>query len=283
MSKSNEKTVLVTGCSTGIGHATAHHLAENGFCVLAGVRKESDCDRLVESHPNITPVILDVTNSEAIQTVAHLIEEKYADSFCGVVNNAGVMFPGPLEVVDIEQMRHEMDVNYFGAVALTKQLLPIIKRVQGRIVNMSSMNGRVAMPAVGSYSATKFALEGFTDALRMEIAPAGVFVSLIEPGQIKTAIFPKALEAHNTLNSRLADEHQEYYGSLMKGIEAGLEMGKNSQADPLLVAQSVYAALTEEKPQHRYVVGEDAKGFAQLLQNSTSEEVDKQILAFFGM
>ncbi len=283
MSKSSEKTVLVTGCSTGIGYSTAQHLAENGFLVLAGVRKESDCDRLKEIPTNITPAILDVTDTGAIDAVTNLIEDTYAHSFYGVVNNAGVMYPGPLEVIEMDQMRREMDVNYFGVVALTKQLLPIIKRVRGRIVNMSSMNGRMAMPAVGSYSATKFALEGFTDALRMEIAQTGVTVSLIEPGQIKTSIFNKALEVHSNLNSNLREEHVKEYGPLMKAVEMGMEMGNNSSTDPLQVAQIVHVALSEEKPQHRYVVGDDALGFAQMIENCTSEEVDTQILTAFGL
>ncbi len=283
MSKSSEKTVLVTGCSTGIGYSTALHLAESGFHVLAGVRTESDCERLEKIHRGITPVILDVTDMNAIEAVTNLIEDNYGHRFYGVVNNAGVMYPGPLEVIEMDQMRREMDVNYFGAVALTKQLLPLIKRVRGRIVNMSSMNGRMAMPAVGSYSATKFALEGFTDALRMEIAHTGVNVSLIEPGQIKTSIFNKALEVHNSINSSLEDEHQEDYGPLMKAIEMGMEMGNNSSTDPLQVAQSVHIALSEEKPKHRYVVGDDALGFAQMVENCTSEEVDTQILTAFGL
>lgn len=283
MGNSKRKAVLVTGCSTGIGYSTAHHLAEKGFHILAGVRKESDFEKLSNFHMNITPVMLDVTDSEAITSVSDMIKEKFAESFYGVVNNAGVMLPAPLELVEMDQMRHEMNVNYFGAVALTKELLPIIKRVKGRIVNMSSMNGRLAMPAVGSYSATKFALEGFTDALRMEMAQAGVSVSLVEPGQIKTEIFAKALEAHGTLHNTMSEEDKVHYDSLMKGIEAGLEMGKQSRTEPSQVAETVYNALTAEKPQHRYIVGEDAKGFSQLLENCTSEELDKQVLAFFGL
>lgn len=283
MSRIIDKTVLVTGCSTGIGFSTAQLLAEKGFHVLAGIRKEKDKEKLTASHTNITPVILDVTDERAVQDIARRINSEYRDSFWGIVNNAGVMLPAPLELADIDHMRHEMNVNYFGAVSLTKELLPLVKRVQGRIVNMSSMNGRMAMPAVGSYSATKFALEGFTDALRMEIAGAGVNVSLIEPGQIKTEIFHKALKIHKSISESINEEQRKQYDTLLKGIEAGLEMGKNAQTQPIQVAESVYEALTADKPAHRYVVGEDAKGFAQMVENNSSEEIDQQLLAFFGM
>lgn len=279
----SKRTVLVTGCSTGIGLSTALLLVEEGFHVLAGVRKETDLKRMGELHRDITPLILDVTKESDLNEAVLLIEEHYSENFYGFVNNAGVMYPAPLELADLELMREEMNVNYFGAVSVTKKLLPFVKKCGGRVVNISSMNGRISMPAVGNYSATKFALEAFTDALRMEVAHMGVSVSLVEPGQIKTDIFDKALDLHNSIHETLDSEEQKSYGSLMKGIGAGLETGKNSPTDPVRVAEAVVAALCAEEPKLRYVVGDDAEAFVQMAKSFVGRDMDRQILLLFGM
>lgn len=285
MNKKNvNKTVLITGCSTGIGFATACLLAEKGFTVLAGVRKNEDKKKLTaRGGPNVTPIILDVTKEQDIDAAGELIIKEYGGTLDALINNAGVLYPSPLKLAPMELIRKEMEVNYFGVVALTQKLLPAIKNAKGRIVNMSSMNGRVSMPAVGNYAASKFALEAYTDALRMEIAHAGVNVSLVEPGQIKTVIFNKALDAFKAVAEGVSEEDKNFYGKLMQGVEGAMASGMNSPTDPLTVAECVLNALTAEAPLLRYVVGDDAKGFLEMSQNSTDAELDQKILQAFGI
>ena len=172
---------LVTGASSGIGRACATHLASRGFHVLAGVRNEADAP------PRTEPIRLDVTRAEDIAAAA----ERVGPSLHALVNNAGIAVNGPIEVVPVEDWRHQFEVNVIGQVAVTRALLPALLDARGRIVNMSSIGGRVAMPLFGPYAASKFALEAVSDTLRREVGPHGVKVARVEPGIIATPIWGK--------------------------------------------------------------------------------------------
>jgi NAD(P)-dependent dehydrogenase (short-subunit alcohol dehydrogenase family) len=175
---------LVTGASTGIGRACAIHLAGLGFHVLAGVRDPADAP------DGLDPLRLDVTSESDVAAAA----ERVGAELGVLVNNAGIAINGPVEVVPLDQWRRIVEVNLLGQVAVTRALLPAILRARGRVVNMSSIGGRVANPLFGPYSATKFALEAVSDALRREVAAHGVRVVSIEPGGIATPIWDKGLE-----------------------------------------------------------------------------------------
>src|SRR5215208_253241 len=189
-------TVLVTGASTGIGEATTLHLKELGFDVVGAVRKDEDADRL-RSHGART-VKLDVTDSASIAAARSELGDA---PLAGLVNNAGIAVAGPLEFLPLDQLRLQLEVNLVGQVAVIQQFLPSLRAGQGRIVNVSSIGGRVALPLVAPYNASKFALEAVSDSLRRELLGQGVDVIVIEPGGVKTPIWKKGND--------LADEIQE--------------------------------------------------------------------------
>ena len=186
--------VLVTGTSTGVGAATALHLANNGFHVFAGVRRAEDGDALTSRVTRgLTPVILDVTDestiSAAVSTVTATVGRR---GLAGVVNNAGIAKPAPIEFQPMSDFRMQLEVNLFGPVAVIQAFLPQIRRGGGRIVNVGSIGGLLVLPLNGAYSASKFGIRAVTDALRLELRQWNIHVSLIEVAPVKTAIFGKS-------------------------------------------------------------------------------------------
>lgn len=281
--KKNERLVVVTGASTGIGCSIAKELADKGFKVIAGVRKQSDVVRLKSLNNSIKPIYLDVTRKFDVDNLAYEINTEHNGELYALINNAGVMLPAPLELASMNQIREEMEVNYFGAVSVTKKLLNNIRNSMGRIINMSSMNGKLSMPAIGGYSASKFALEAFSDALRMEVFNSGVKVSLIEPGQVKTTLFNKALDSFNKLKESLNDTDIENYNQLLNTLEGAMNAGMSSNTSPELVANTVFDVLTSDTPQARYIIGDDANQFLSLKASLADEAMDMQILTAFGL
>lgn len=247
--------VLVTGASTGIGHACTTHLASKGFVVYAGARKQGDLDALA-SIDNVVPVTLDVTNSSHVQAIVDKIEQDGGGLF-GLVNNAGIGVGGPLADVTDEELQRQFDVNLFGVHRVTRACLPFILAARGRIVMMSSVNGRIAMPFLGPYSSSKFALEGYADALRRELLPYGVRVAVVEPGLIKTPIWDKAMTMLEDYKKKepLIEDLARFGINHMPGMVEG---GKNDGKNPVDVAKAVHAALTATKPKPRYVVSKTA-------------------------
>src|SRR3954453_4798422 len=181
-----EGGVLVTGASTGIGEATALRLQKAGFRVFAGVRKPEDGDRLRAAGVTVIQP-LDVTKQEDTDPALRPVEQELNCSpLRGIVNNAGIGIGGPLEALDLDDFRRTIEVNTTSQLAVTKAFLPLLRKSTGRIVNMSSIGGRVAQPFAGPYIASKFALEAVTDVLRVELLEWGVDVIAIEPGTIST-------------------------------------------------------------------------------------------------
>ena len=190
------RLALVTGASTGIGRACALHLAGRGFDVLAGVRNPADAPEGLE------PLRLDVTSEADVAAAA----ERVGDELHALVNNAGIAISGPVEVVPMDEWRRQLEVNLLGQIAVTRALLPAIVRARGRIVNMSSISGRVANPLFGPYAASKFGLEAVTDALRREVAAHGVRVVGVEPGVIATPIWAKGTADGRRVTSGMTED-----------------------------------------------------------------------------
>ena len=194
------KAVVVTGASTGIGAACVSLLVEKGFLVFASVRKDSDAAALVARHgASVIPLLFDVTDAESIAAAARDVGARLGDeTLAGLVNNAGVAVPGPLLHLPIDDFRRQMDVNLIGQLRIIQAFAPLLgagaqrRGAPGRIVNMSSVAGRFAAPFLGAYAASKFGLEGMSDALRRELMVYGVDVVLIEPGMSATPIWDKA-------------------------------------------------------------------------------------------
>jgi NAD(P)-dependent dehydrogenase (short-subunit alcohol dehydrogenase family) len=250
--------VLVTGTSSGIGEASARHLAGLGFNVFAGVRKEADGERIAGDR--IEPVIVDVADDASVLAAAESIRGAVGNSgLAGLVNNAGIAVAGPLEFIDVAEFQRQLDVNVTGVLRTTQAMLPLIRQARGRIVNMSSIGGRVAIPLVGPYNASKFALEGLSDALRRELRPWGMHVALIEPGAVATPIWDKGVDQAQELERNGQPEAREYYGEVIDAVRKQSEKNRTEGVPAQEVADAVAHALTAEKPKTRYLVGRDAK------------------------
>ena len=255
-------TVIVTGASTGIGEATSTHLQSLGFTVLAGVRSSEDARRVAaRGLERLTPLMLDVTDPASIAAAADQVEDEIgAVGLAGLVNNAGIAVSAPLEFVPIDELRTQLEVNVIGQVAVTQAFLPLLRVAQGRVVNMGSIGGRVALPLVGPYAASKFALEGITDTLRREVRGQGVDVVVIEPGGIKTPIWEKGEATADRITQHSPPEAVALYGKLIDAVRRETtKIARDTGLPPQAVAEVVGRALTAARPRARYVVGPDAK------------------------
>ena len=187
-----QEIAVITGASTGIGAATARELARRGFHVLAGVRRDRDAD--VIRGPGIEPLIIDITNPDHIRALVTRVHgDPQGRAVRALVNNAGIGVNAPVEAFAIDEWRRLFEVNFFGHIAMTQALLPALIRSKGRVVNISSVGGKIAMATYGPYAGTKFALEAVSDSLRREITPFGVQVVVVEPGAVRTEMPARAI------------------------------------------------------------------------------------------
>ncbi len=246
---SPSRTVLIPGAGRGIGLATAERLAAAGWDVIAGVRSEADADR-VATQVGARTVQLDITSTDDVARLPELVGPLDA-----LVNNAGVVVSGPVEGVPLERLRWQLEVNVVGQVAVTQALLPALRRSGGRIVFVSSVSGRVATPMTGAYNASKFALEGLADALRMEVAPWGVRVSLVEPAQTATDMWGQAVERLEADLEPLTDEQRRLYADHIAGARKVVKVSQRMAVPAEDVAGAIEKALTDGRPRARYVVG----------------------------
>jgi NAD(P)-dependent dehydrogenase (short-subunit alcohol dehydrogenase family) len=248
--------ILITGASSGIGHACAVHFARLGYDVLAGVRKPADGESFrAHSLPNITPVLLDVTRPESIEAA---LAAAGTEPLAGLVNSAGIAVVGPVELAPVEEWRRQFDVNVIGLVAVTQACLPLLRRGRGRIVNIGSIAGRSALPGSAAYDASKFAIEAISDALRIELDPWGIRVSIIEPGAVATPIWQKTLSALDDLRRQAGPDRYALYERLMARVRKEAEQPRGAIAAGKVV-DAVHHAMTARRPRTRYVVGRDAR------------------------
>ena len=259
MMQQTQPAVLVTGASSGIGLATARVLAQNGYRVFAGVRSEAGREALADAGlANLTPVWLDVTDAEHVKQAVAEVAAASPGGLYGLVNNAGIGPPSVVEFADIDELRMVMEVNALAPLRMMQACLPLLRRGSGRIVNISSMNGTLALPMVGGYSASKFALEALSSALRIELRPWNIPVTMIRPGQVGTAIFDKAREKLAERAQQLPEELQNGYGPLFAKCAKLNERGARGATSPDKVALVVLKALQARRPRLHYLVGADA-------------------------
>jgi NAD(P)-dependent dehydrogenase (short-subunit alcohol dehydrogenase family) len=248
-------TVLVTGASSGIGEAAALHLKELGYDAVAAVRKDEDAERLRAS--GLRTVKLDVTDTGSIAAAR---DELGGGPLAGLVNNAGVAVAAPLEFLPLDQLRHQLEVNLVGQLAVTQAFLPALRSGRGRIVNVSSIGGRVALPLVGAYHMSKFALEAMSDSLRRELHGQGVDVVIIEPGGVKTPIWRKGEEVAEELTRDMPPEAERLYGGMIQALRKQTRrIATETGIEAREVAEAIGHALTAKRPRARYPVGRDAK------------------------
>ena len=251
------RCVLVTGTSTGIGEATALRLARGGWRVLAGVRTIADAERLrAAAGDRLEPVTIDITEPA---TIAAAADGLGGEPLHGLVNNAGTAFAMPLEFIPLDELRRQLEVNLVGQVAVTQALLPNLRSARGRVVNVGSIAGRSSLPFLGAYAASKHALEAVTDALRVELQPFGITVTVVEPGTISTAIWQKSGERFQHIAAEMPAELSELYGERLAAFrEAAAAAGRRAEpADDVAIV--VERALTTKRPKARYLVGRDAR------------------------
>jgi NAD(P)-dependent dehydrogenase (short-subunit alcohol dehydrogenase family) len=263
------RTVLVTGASTGIGRTTALMLADLGATVLAGVRNPAAGEAL---GPTVRPVQLDITSADDIAALG-------LQRLDGLVNNAGIAVSGPLEFLPVEELRHQLEVNVIAQLAVIQACLPALRQSHGRIVNISSIAGRVALPLYGPYSASKFAVEALSDSLRRELRGSGVHVSLVEPGAIATPIWDRGIAAADTLWNAMPPIAHERYGTLVATLRGEAEQQGVKGEPPEAVARIVVSALTASTPRTRYVIGRDARIQAVLARALPGRAMDALLAA----
>ncbi|MEJ5224095.1 MAG: SDR family oxidoreductase [Anaerolineales bacterium] len=258
----SEQTIVVTGASSGIGRAIALYFAQRGWAVFGGVRKAADAEALRQAHADITPIFLDVTDAaqvaEAVETVSARLGERGLDA---LVNNAGVAVPAPVAVIPLEELRRQFEINVMGVVAVTQAFLPLLKQ-RGRgstIVNISSTSARMSSPLTGAYSASKMALEGLNDSLRIELRPWGVRVVSVQPGPVTTPIWEKTVADSERVLARIAPEQLAPYQPLIDFVRARALRDPHFPAER--VARVVFGAVTSRAPRVRYLVARNAAGY----------------------
>jgi NAD(P)-dependent dehydrogenase (short-subunit alcohol dehydrogenase family) len=268
-------SVLVTGAGRGIGRATALRLARTGWSVFAGVRREQDGATLEDS---ITPVILDIADRAQVAA----LDGALPDTLDAVVNNAGIVVAGPIEGLDPDELRRQFDVNVVGQAAVTQAVLPRLRRSRGRIVFVSSISGRISTPMTGAYNASKFAVEGMADALRMELAPWGIRVALVEPAQTDTDVWRTADDMLEASVAKLSPEHRALYARHIEGYRRSIPRTQKTAAPAEGVAEVIEKALADSRPRARYVVGRPARVQAFLARLTPIRVLDAALRAGTG-
>lgn len=254
-------TVLVTGASTGIGRAIVTDLAERGVRVVAAVR---DLDA-APSHALVTPVRLDVTSADEARAAADVVSGLVgADGLQGLVNNAGVAVGGPLEFVDLDEVRRQLEVNVVGQLAVTQAFLPLLRAASpgSRIVFTGSIGGRVAAPFIGPYAASKHALNGLAESLRRELRPWGIGVSVLAPATVATPIWDKAAVDVEATTAALPPEAHALYGERFDAMRTIVDGAHDAGIAPSVVAEAAHHALFSRRPKAEYVIGREAKVMA---------------------
>lgn len=240
-------------------------LDANGWRVFAGVRRDEDAESLrAAGSERLAPVMLDVTDAGAIASTVDLLAGELGDAgLDGLVNNAGVAIPSPLETMPIEDFRRQVEVNLTGQVAVTQAMLPLIRTAGGRIVFISSIGGRIAFPLTGAYHAAKWGVEAVGDVFRQELRPWGISVSIVEPGSIDTPIWDRGEREADEMGERVP-AREELYGKAIASYRKVVRTLAERGIPPDKVAEVVERALSARRPRTRYLVGLDAKMQARL-------------------
>lgn len=273
-------SVLVTGAARGIGRAIVEHLASSGWDVIAGVRSEKDATAITKVDPQrVSAVILDITNADDIAKLADALPKRLD----AVVNNAGVAVGGPVETVTPDDWRNVLEVNVIGQFAVTRAILPRLRESRGRVLFISSVNGRIATPMLGPYSASKFALEAGCDALRVEMKAWDIPVVLIEPAQTDTDMWRTAGDMVLQIEGDMSPEHRELYAKHLAGMKKFVPTALKMASPTTKVVAVVEEALTARRPRARYVVALLPKVQAAVVPNLPTALRDRIMTMLVGL
>ena len=261
-----ERWVFVTGASSGVGRSTTLLLSDSGFKVLASVRNESDGLELQGQNPdNIHPVMVELRDQRTIQDAARITKAKTGSGgLYGLVNSAAMLHCGPLEYFPRDLWFEQYDVNLFGPMALTQELLPAIRKARGRIINIGAVGGGVSLPFYGAIASSKIAFQAVNDCLRRELHPFGIHVSIVEPSGIATPANTKMRESVTRFLHELEPAGKERYGEAMDEFSQWAYTRHQKSLKPEEVARAVLKALEARKPKPRYRLGLDSKASALL-------------------
>ena len=273
-------SVLVTGAARGIGRAIVEHLASAGWDVIAGVRSEQDATAITKVDlQRVSAVILDITNADHIARLPDALPKRLD----AVVNNAGVAIGGPVETVTPEDWRKILEVNVIGQFAVARAALPRLRESRGRLVFISSVNGRIATPMLGPYSASKFALEAGCDALRIEMKAWGIPVVLIEPAQTDTDMWRTAGDMVLQIEADMSPEHRDLYAKHIAGMKKFVPTARKMASPTTKVVAVVEEALTARRPKARYVVAFLPKVQAAVVPNLPTALRDRVMTMLVGL
>jgi NAD(P)-dependent dehydrogenase (short-subunit alcohol dehydrogenase family) len=275
--------VVVTGASSGIGRACALELDKAGYRVFATVRQGKDAESLKQAaSERLVPVMMDVTDEASVTSASTAVAQE-ADGLAGLVNNAGVGMPGPIELIDVDDLRRQFEINLFGLVRVTQAFLPLIRKARGRIVNIGSVGGQITIPFGGALCASKYALEAINDALRMELYPWGIHVILIAPAGVSTPAVDKLLEEGEAAIRRFPPEGLRRYGHLFRDFLTITGAREKKGSPPEVVARAMLAALTVRSPRTRYPVARDATVLTWMPRLLPARWLDQIRFKLFGL
>jgi NAD(P)-dependent dehydrogenase (short-subunit alcohol dehydrogenase family) len=276
MSTQAKEMVVVTGASSGIGRATARRLAADGFHVLAGVRRQQDGEQLKAR--NVEPVIVDITDAGMLRALADRIaKDPGGQALRAVVNNAGIAVNAPVETAPLDEWRRQFEVSVIGQIAVTQALIPALLSSGGRIVNIGSAGGKIAMPGFGPYSAAKFAMEAVTDALRREIEQFGVKVVMITPGAVKTNMSDQGIKTADRLAAAMTPDQHKRYDRIVEAFKEQAEKFAQDGVPPEKAAAVISRAIHARKPKTRYTVGTDAAFLTRLVRIIPERTLDRML------
>jgi len=257
MSSRKQELVVVTGTSSGIGRATAHRLARDGFHVLAGVRNDDDTKKI--AGPNIEPVILDITRPDMLKALADRIAaDPHQRALRAIVNNAGIGINAPVETAPLDEWRRQFEVGVIGQVAVIQALMPALLASKGHVINIGSIGGRIASPGFCPYSAAKFAMEAANDSLRREMEPHGLKVVMITPGGVSTSMPASGVATMDRLAGLMTSQQHTRHDKLVGAVKRMAIGWEKNGSRPETAAAVISRAIRARKPRIRYTVGSDA-------------------------
>ncbi len=283
--------VLVTGTSTGLGRAAVLTLAENGYRVLAAVRKQDDIESLLAEAGTrglegfVEPIILDVTDASQIAAAVKIVSAKIAAGgrLHALIHNAGAQVAGPIETMPLSAWRSQFDVLFFGPIGLTQQLLPQLRASGGRVINVTSIGGIMPGPMIAAYQAAKAAFEAVSDSMRMEFAPFGVHVTAIAPGGISTPMLEQSADQFNRVADTLAKSLQPIYADALRAFAKTVAAASRTSTSPAKASLTILRAVTAPRPRTRYLIGTDAKLAAFLKRNLPDRWMDALTFRLVGL
>ena len=276
--------VVVTGASSGMGRACALRLSQAGYHVFAGVRKEQDALALKRQAPaSLTPIFLDVTDADSVAAAALVSESVGEAGLVGLLNCAGIGVTAPMELLPIAELRRQFEINVVGQVAVTQAFLPLIRRAKGRIINVSSVGGRLTIPFGGPLCASKYAIESINDALRMELRPWGIQVVLVAPGSIRTPAVDKLVQDSEVMLNTFPPEGARRYAAAYRAFVQTFVKHEESGAPPEAMAAVVLKALSARVPRTRYPVGPLSRRLPWLSRVLPARVFDQVKVRLFGV